>query len=305
MTDSTLRPALWMIMGAFAFAAMGTLTHGLGARCDWLLIALVRALFMLATTALMAHWRGVRLRIWDPPTLWMRSLAGSFSLVCNFFAMTRMPLSEVLTLSNAYPLWIIVLGSLVVRRWPTMAEAVAVACGLAGVVVIERPDLAGGANSLAGAVAVVGSISTAVAMLGLHRLRAVEAPAIVAHFAGVASLVAGAWMLLSPRMYFPGGLDVTTAFMLLGVGITGTVGQFLLTKAYAHGLPARISVIGLVQVVFALGFDLVFWGRSVTPSTIVGLVLVLAPTAWTMSRTSPPPVAEPDGIPIAAEAEAD
>ena len=35
-------------------------------------------------------------------------------------------------------------------------------------------------------------------MLGLHRLREVDARAVVAHFSGLASLVLSVWVVLSP-----------------------------------------------------------------------------------------------------------
>ena len=68
--------------------------------------------------------------------------------------------------------------------------------------------------------------------------------------------------------------------MLLGVGLTGTIGQVLLTKAFASGPPARISVLSLTQVVFAMGYDITIEGRVLTPGTLLGFLLVLAPTAW-------------------------
>jgi hypothetical protein len=38
------------------------------------------------------------------------SIAGSISLVCGFYAMTHYPVSEVLTLTNMFPLWVAVLS---------------------------------------------------------------------------------------------------------------------------------------------------------------------------------------------------
>lgn len=65
MDDRSLRPALWMIVRALAFAAMSALEP----RCDWLLIALVRAVFMFTSAAAIARVRGVRLALLEPPTL--------------------------------------------------------------------------------------------------------------------------------------------------------------------------------------------------------------------------------------------
>ena len=274
--------ALRMLGGAVCFAVMGALTHALGSRCDWLTVALARALFMFTTTAGLARSAGVRLVLFDPPTLWLRSIAGSFSLVCNFYALTVLPTADAITLSCAYPLWIVIATAWLHRRPPALAEVLCVLSGLAGVVLIQRPHPGG--DSFAVFVALMSSVSTAVAMLGLHRLKTVDPRAVVAHFAGVASLVGFAWLPFRPAAGGLGSIDATTALLLAGVGITGTAGQYLLTTAYASGPPTQVAVVGLSQVAFAMSFDAVFWGRRVGPLTLLGFVLVLAPSAWVTAR---------------------
>ena len=60
--------------------------------------------------AILAMAAGKRLVFFRPRKLWMRSIAGSISLVCGFYAMTHYPVSEVLTLTNMFPLWVAVLS---------------------------------------------------------------------------------------------------------------------------------------------------------------------------------------------------
>ncbi len=287
------KPAVWMIAGALCFSMMAALAHALGTRCGWVTIALVRAVFMFVVAATVARASGSSLPVWRPRTLWMRSLAGSFSLVCSFYALTRLPIADALTLSNTYPLWIVALTWVVARRRPNRGDVARIGCALVGVALIERPHL--DVDRLATLVALLGSVSTAVAMIGLHKLREVDPKAVVAHFAGVASLVAGAWYLTAgpgetlrggPTTTLASGIDAGTVGLLLGVGLTGTVGQIFLTKAYASGAPARVAVLGLTQVVFALTFDVVVWQRSLPLASIVGTVLVLAPTAWLLARAA-------------------
>jgi drug/metabolite transporter (DMT)-like permease len=278
MTEPAARPVAWMLLAAWAFATMGTFASALGPRCDWVLIALVRVVFMFTSAALLAHSARVPLVLWKPPTLWLRSLAGSFSLVCNFYALTRLPVAEMLTLSNAYPLWIVLLSAVMLQRGPRLGELLGVLCGVAGVVLLERPDVGG--ERLAVSVALLGSVSSAFAMIGLHRLKGVDPRAVVAHFSGVATIVAAAWLAFRWRRVTVGLPEPSTLALLLGVGVTGTVGQLFLTKAYASGPPARVSVVALTQVVFALIYDVAIWRRPITPLTFAGSCLVLIPTAW-------------------------
>jgi drug/metabolite transporter (DMT)-like permease len=291
------RASIWMLVSAMAFATMGAFVHALGSRCDWLLVAMIRAVVMLVTAATLARASGSKLAVWRPRTLWVRSLAGSFSLVCNFYALARLPVADAVTLSNVFPLWIVLITAIVFRKAPTRGEVLGVSCGLIGVALIEQPNL--GADRLAALVALLSSVSSAVAMLGLHRLRHLDARAVVAHFAGVASVISAVWLFsrrdaLPPRLFEP-----LTLLLLLGVGISGTLGQVFLTKAYAAGAPSRVAVVGLTQVVFAMGIDVAIWGRLLTPPILAGFALVMVPSTWLSLRAArkvsnaPKAVAEP------------
>jgi drug/metabolite transporter (DMT)-like permease len=271
-----------MITAAFCFATMGALAHVIGPRCDWLAIALVRILCTFVFSVAIATLSGVRLVLWRPRTLWVRSLSGTVSLVCSFYALTRLPVADVLTLTNTYPLWIVLI-SLRERHGSLLADLFCVACGIVGVALIQRPYLAG-KGDVAILVALLGSVTTAVAMLGLHRLREVDASAVVAHFSGLASLLLCGWAGFRPQTASLWGLGLASGLVLLGVGLSGTMGQVLLTKAFASGPPTRISILSLTQVVFAMGYDVLLQGRVMTAITLAGFALVIFPTAWITLR---------------------
>jgi drug/metabolite transporter (DMT)-like permease len=278
MSNQDSEASFWMLCGAFCFALMGAATHALGARCDWLVVAFVRAVFMFGIAVTMARLAGARLVVWQPRTLWVRSLAGSFSLVCNFYALSRLPVADALTLSNSYPLWIVLLSALLARRWPAAWELLGVALGLVGVALIEQPKLRG--ESVAVGVALISAVSTSVALLGLHRLRTVDMRAILAHFAGIGALVSGVGLALRWPSIQGERYDGLTLVLLLAVAVSGTAGQFCLTRAYSLGRPARLAIVGLSQIVFALGFDIIIWKRSLDLLMILGMLLVVAPSAW-------------------------
>jgi drug/metabolite transporter (DMT)-like permease len=280
------RPAVWMITAAFCFASMGALTHAIGPRCDWLLIALFRIICTFVLSMSLAWLGQARLVLWSPRTLWVRSGAGTISLLCSFYALTRLPVADVLTLTNTYPLWIVLFSLRQLKRSEIGIDLLCVGAGILGVVLIQRPYLSGQAN-VAALVALFGSVTTAIAMLGLHRLRDVDAPAVVAHFSGLASLVLALWVSFYPRPVSSSTLESATILWLLGVGLTGTMGQVLITRAFASGPPSRISVLSLTQVVFAMGYDIAIEGRVLTASTLSGFLLVLGPTAWITLHATP------------------
>ncbi|HEX3725723.1 MAG TPA: DMT family transporter [Pirellulales bacterium] len=286
LIPNAVLPYAWMLFGALAFAVMGSLAHALGPSCHWLVVALTRTGLALGFTTVLARAAGVKLVFWRPATLWVRSIAGSISLVCTFFALTHLPVAEVLTLTNVFPIWVAILSWPLYGERPSWETCVAIAIGLAGVVLVQQPhftpgEFSDGHEITPALLALCSSVTTAVAMLGLHRLQEIDPRAIVVHFSGVALSVCLVLVLVMPGEPIASSHFGSTALvMLLGVGIAATIGQLFLTKAFAAGPPAKVSVVALTQAVFAMAFDVLVTGHTFGSVTLAGMVLVMAPTAW-------------------------
>jgi len=274
-----------MLLSAFAFASMGAFSHLAGERCDWQLVAFARGSVAFLLTLVLSLLSGVRLALLRPATLWVRSVAGSLGILFAFYALTHLPVSTALTLSNTVPVWVTLLAWPVLGHRPAAAVWLAVAAGLAGIVLIQRPEAGG--DRLAAMLALANALSTSVSMIGLNRLGGVvDARAVVTHFSGVATVFTLAFLLMSGGEvdYAPLG-EAGVLALLFGVGAAATVGQLAMTKAFALGSPSRVSVVGLMQIVFALVFDLLFWRRAFGPLVVLGIALVIAPSAWLMLRS--------------------
>jgi drug/metabolite transporter (DMT)-like permease len=282
--EQTKRAYAFMLASSISFAVMGALSHAAGERCDWQLVAVARSSLAFLLTLTLSLSAGVRLVFFRPALLWMRSVAGSVGVLFAFYALTHLPISTALTLSNTVPVWVTLLAWPVLGQRPRAGMWAAIAVGLAGVVLIQRPEAT--ADRLAGALALGNALSTSVSMIGLNRLGGVDARAVVTHFSGVATAFTLAFMLLSGgRVDYNALLDTTTLALLLGVGLAATVGQLTMTKAFAAtGSPSKVSVVGLMQIVFALLFDLLLWHRSFDALVMLGIALVVGPSAWLMLR---------------------
>jgi drug/metabolite transporter (DMT)-like permease len=281
LMSNSILPYGWMLFAALAFATMGTLIHALGPSCDWQIIALSRAALVLIFATALTLQAGAGLVFLRPPMLWIRSIAGSISLVCTFYALTRLPVADVLTLTNVFPIWVALLSWPILREAPSRETWIAIACGMFGVVLVQQPHFQNEHGKLPAMLALLSSFTTAISMLGLHRLQAVDPRAIVAHFSGVSLAACLASLLFIPNTALETSqFDDLALVLLLGVGICATIGQIFLTKAFAAGPPAKVSVIGLTQVGFAIVLDVLVWGQSFSAMTLVGMVCVTAPSAW-------------------------
>jgi drug/metabolite transporter (DMT)-like permease len=273
-----------MLLGAFAFASMGAFSHLAGERCDWHLVAVARSSVAFVLTLTLSLLAGVRLVLFRPALLWMRSVAGSFGVLFAFYALTHLPVSTSVTLSNTVPLWVTLLAWPVLGHRPRASVWAAIGTGLAGIVLIQRPEAVG--DRLAAALALANALSTSVSMIGLNRLGGVDARAVVTHFSGVATVFTVAFLLAAGgRVDYAPLREGATLGLLFGVGLSATVGQLAMTKAFALGNPSRVAVVGLMQIVFALLFDLLLWKRQFGPLVIIGIALVVGPSAWLMLRS--------------------
>ena len=154
--------------------------------------------------------------------------------------------------------------------------------GIVGIVLIQRPQFGGG--QIAVAAALVSSLTSAVALIGLHQVRELDPRAVVVHFSGVAlALLHRRAVCVSDDAMF--SLDLRTVALLLGVGVTRHRRTALFDMAFAAGPPARVSVVGLSQVGFTMLLEMAIWHRSFSGhNTGRGSGLVIAPTVWTLLR---------------------
>lgn len=304
--SSSIVPYLWMLLGSLSFAAMAALARHLQGTLDWQLIAATRAALACVFALALALVGGATLVFWRPRILWARSVAGSISMVCSFYAFHHFNLSEVMALVNTFPIWVAVLSWPLLGEAPSLSTCVSVALGMAGITLVAIgmktsapepvPSVMG--SELAVLVPLAGAVATAVAMMGLNRLAHIDPRAVVAHFSGVATVFCTtAFFAFDRDPDVHNQLSVFVVVLLLTVGATATLGQLCLTKAFTMGAPAKVSVVGLTQIVFGMGFDVLLGRTSFEWPTVIGIVLVIAPTGWLLTQRGdaeiPPPVEAP------------
>lgn len=282
---------LLMFASALAFASMSACARGLQERIDWRLTAVARAGLAFLFTAIIAGRLGVGLPRPVPRTLWMRSTVGSLGMLCSFYALAHLPISGAVTLMNSFPLWVALLSWPVLGMRPTTGVWLAVASGLGGVFCIARSydragDVANG-HYFAMALALAASFTTSVVMLGLHRLRRVNPLAIALHFAAFSTVACLGYTLFTgwgAPLALHGFEQPATWLLVAGVGGFATAGQLLMTTAFQHGPPSHLATIGLMQVVFAVAFELLFWDHGFGSGVLGGITLILCPAVWLVRR---------------------
>jgi len=206
-----------MIFGGFAFATMGALTHALGQRIDWLVIAFFRMfLTFIFITSILLKDRKFPF-ILNNPLLWFRSIVGSVAMLATFYALTKLPISDVGVVTETRPIWVALLAGIILGESTKSKIWISIIISLAGVILIERPYFE--ERNYAIFAALLASVLGAVVMICLRILKEIESKRIVAHFSGTACIISLICLLIFKDDIGSGiNFDFTTSIMFVRRG---------------------------------------------------------------------------------------
>jgi drug/metabolite transporter (DMT)-like permease len=266
---------LWyMVASALGFSAMSVLVKIASKALPTGEIVLARAIVTLVISALMVARAGISPWGKRPLRLVGRGLLGFSALACYYLSLGRLDLADATTLQNTTPLITAVLGWWLLDERVGRAAAIALAFGLAGVVLVVSPGFTGTADLLGLLIAAGGAAFSAVAYVTVRKLAATEhALAIVLYFPLVATPLAAPWAAY--HFVWPSPRDWV---VLVAIGATTQVGQVFLTLGLASEKVGRATAVSYLQVCFAMVWQLVVFSQVPARETVAGAALIVAGT---------------------------
>ncbi|WP_333587324.1 DMT family transporter [Phenylobacterium sp.] len=234
------------------------------------------------------------LRTTRPGAHLTRALVGLTGMVGGFMAVSHLPLTEATALSFSAPLFMTALSVPLLKEQVGAHRWAAVAVGLAGVLIMIRPDPAHMA-SIGVIFALVGAVGSALAMVTIRQISLTEpGPRIVFYFtlagmvAGLASLPFG-WVMP----------DAETLALLVVMGFLGGVGQLLLTEAIRVAPVAVVAPFDYSQLIWASLIAFLVWGELPRGTTLIGAAIVAGSGVYILYReTRKSREAAKDGQPL-------
>ncbi len=252
------RGPLYMICAGLMFSMMITLVKTARAELGAVEIAFWRAFISLPFTYVFAHRVG--LRIHNVRVLVVRCVFGFTAVLFFFLAAKGLWIADISLLSQLQPLLVAILAPLalgaVERPGPLIWALMAV--GFVGCALILAPDLAVG--SVYGVYALIGAASSAAAHVCLRALmRTDDSRVVVFYFHAVLAVAFFGVMAVDS-----GGLPALPSGdllpILVGVGLTATAGQLLMTQAYAEDRAPVVAAARYSTPLWGVLIDLVIFG---------------------------------------------
>lgn len=200
-----------------------------------------------------------------------RALVGMTSMALTFTGTVLLPLAESTVLSFACPLFAVVLAGFFFKdkvgpwRWS------AVLLGFAGVVIVAQP---GGepVSHLGVAMMLTGAMMVAVINYLIRDLSKTESSVTIVFWFSLFGTV-----LMAPlQPFYMTGHDAWGWLVVLSLGVTGAMGQLLMTASLRHGSVASVIVVDYTQLIWATGFGWLVWDKLPTTALWLGAPLIIA-----------------------------
>lgn len=272
--------ALCMVGASACFALMGACVKlaSVGLPTD-MVVFLRNAFSLVILVPIVARRGGIgELRTAHPLLHLMRTAFGLTGMVCFYYAISQLHLAEAVLLNYSQPLFIPFIAWAWLSERPSPVVYPAVIIGFVGVAFILRPG--SGLISLPALIGLSAGLFVAVAMVTIRRLSATEPTVrIVMYYGLFATFFSGVWAV--GHWHMP---SAPMAGLMLAASGIGTVGQFLLTRAYTLAPAARVGALIYAAVIFAGLIGWLGWGERPGWWSLLGTVLVIAAGAMAISQ---------------------
>ncbi|MCI8515153.1 MAG: DMT family transporter [Lachnospiraceae bacterium] len=204
------------------------------------------------------------------PWLFLRASFGTVGLLCNFYAVDHLALSDASMLNKMSPFFAILFSYVLLKEKLTLFQGLAVAAAFGGSLFIIKPSFTNleflpSLVGLAGGIG-AGAAYTFVRVLGQKGERG---PFIVFFFSVFSCLIVVPWLLF---YYEPmSGLQF---LYLMGAGLSAAGGQFAITAAYCHAPAKEISVYDYSQILFSAMLGFFLFGDRPDIYSLIGYVII-------------------------------
>ncbi|MCS4280350.1 drug/metabolite transporter (DMT)-like permease [Stenotrophomonas rhizophila] len=274
-----LRAALLMLGSTLAFGLMAIAIRYATRYVPTQEVAFFRNAFgLLALLPMLIRPGSAPLKTQQLPRYFLRSAIGLASMLCAFWAIGHLPISQAISLSYSTPLFVTIAAVLWLGETVRMRRWAAVIIGFIGVLIIVRP---GSTSFTPGTLVAVGAaVLSSLVAIQIKQLTRVDSADTVVFYTYVF------WVPLSlvPALFvwvWPTGLAWV---WLVATGVLGTLGQLLWTRALRLGEVSALTPISFMQLPLVSVLGWLLFNEALDRWTVIGAGIILGANAYIAHR---------------------
>jgi drug/metabolite transporter (DMT)-like permease len=263
---------IWMIIATFFFAFMGMFVKLGSPYFSEIELVFYRSFISLIFIILIIVNKKISLKTNFKKLHFYRSFVGFLSLLAFFYAISHLPLSTAISLNYTSPLFVALLITFFLNKKPSFYVCCLLLIGFFGAFLILKPTLIGN-SAFAGFIGLLSGFGAGLAYLFMAQLGKVNEPdtRVVFYFTLLSSICAGLLMLLEDT-----NLEIFHHWwLLLGLGVSATIAQLALTKAYRVGNTLKNAGLSYLTILFSSILGLIVFSETLDILSLVGILLII------------------------------
>ena len=260
------------LAGGFCFSLQDALVKWLSTDYALLQLLLVRSCIMMPTFALicLARWGRRGLVTHRPGAHLLRAAFNLTAFLSYYFAISRMPLVDALSIASAYPLLLALLSAIVLAEIPNARQIMAILAGFVGVLFIIQPT-GNQVDWIGAGAALFGCLNFAGLAIHTRYLSKTESSELMLLTAAgcilVLSLISMPWTWQAPAF--------DDLLLMLGLSITALLGQYALTNGFRYAPVYLVGALQYTSLVWVAIWGYLLFNDTPTLTVVAGAGLVV------------------------------
>ena len=209
----------------------------------------------------------------------LRGVLAVVMLAAFAYALRLMPLAEAYAIFFVAPLLITAIAALFLREEVGWRRWTAIGVGMCGVLIVLKPSGAG-MLTLGGAAMLVAALGYSVSAIAVRVLGRTDSTqsmvfwmlAMLSLFATIAAW--NDWKAIRPEDWW----------VLAGIGVTGAVGQFLVTYAFSASPASIVAPFEYTALAWAMALDWVLWKTLPDARMLAGAAVIVLAGLYLLRR---------------------
>lgn len=281
MSSNKTKGILFLIASAFGFAMMSAFIKLAGD-----LPSFQKTFFrnivsvIVAFTMLIKHKGSFFGKRENQKLLLARSTFGTIGILCNYYAIDRLVLSDANMLNKISPFFVVIFSAIFLKEKVKPKELIAVLVAFCGVLFVIKPRFS--LEMVPAIAGVAGGLSAAAAYTCVRALNNKEKPdTIVFYFSLFSSIVTFPLMIISYHTM----TWMQLAYLILA-GVFASIGQFGVTFAYKYAPAKQISIFDYSNIIFSAIISFVLFGVFPDWLSIVGYIIIFSASLYMFIKNS-------------------
>jgi drug/metabolite transporter (DMT)-like permease len=201
--------------------------------------------------------------------LLLRGITGTIALISYFYTLHTMPLASAVTIQYLSPIFTIIISAIMLKEPPRRLQWFFFFMAFAGVVMVKGIDSRVTVPELL--IGIEAAVFSALAYNFVRLLKDYDHPMVVVfYFPLVTVPVVGVYCFFSWVTPTP-----TELLILIAIGLTTTLAQVYLTKAYHADTAPNISIFNYLGTIYAILIGFFFFNEAVSPPGYIGFGLII------------------------------